>query len=113
MPVEVRFDVGEMTSDAGVLLLRQVECRVGVAKRLADCLADPRDRAKIEHPLSEMIGFRVLAITAGYADGNDCNTLRTDPVFKMAFDRRLVSDAPLCSQSRISWLENLPCRRDL
>lgn len=112
-PVEVRFDAGVMSSDAGLLVLHEVERKLGVARRLADSLTDPRDPAKVQHRLPEMIGFRVLAIAAGYADGNDCDRLRTDPVFKMALDRLPVSGAALCSQPRISWLENLPNRKAL
>lgn len=107
-PVEVRFDAGVMSSDAGLLVLHEVERKLGVVRRLANSLTDPRDPAKVQHRLPEMIGFRVLAIAAGYADGNDCDRLRTDPVFKMALDRLPVSGAALCSQPRISWLENLP-----
>ena len=57
-----------------------------------------------------MISFRVLAGTAGYADANDCDTLRNDPAFKMAVGRLPESGADLCSQPTMCRLENLPSR---
>ena len=83
-PVKACFDGGSLSSDAGVLVLREVEGRLGVAKRLARCLDDPRDPALITHSLADTIRFRMLMIAAGYEDGNDAASLRQDPVFKMA-----------------------------
>jgi hypothetical protein len=64
------------------------------------------------HRLAEIIRFRMLMIAAGYEDGNDANTLRADPMFKLALDR-LPSGEELCSQSTVSRLENLPDLRAL
>jgi hypothetical protein len=107
-PVIARFDGGRLSSDGGVLLLAEVERRLGVADRLARCLEDPRAPERIVHGLAEMIRFRALAIAAGYADANDCDTLRTDPVFKMAVGRLPETGIDLCSQPTMSRLENLP-----
>jgi hypothetical protein len=107
-PVRVAFDAGRLTSDAGVLLLAEIERRLGIAVRLARCIDDPRDPAAIRHSLAEMIRFRALLIACGYPDGNDCDTLRRDPAFKMALGRLPDSGADLCSQPTISRLENLP-----
>ena len=107
-PVIARFDGGRLSSDGGVLLLAEVERRLGVADRLARCLEDPRAPDRIVHGLAEMIRFRALAIAAGYADANDCDTLRTDPVFKMAVGRLPETGIDLCSQPTMSRLENLP-----
>jgi len=79
---------------------------------LAGCLRDPRMPEKVVHRLAEIIRFRMLMIAAGYEDGNDANTLRADPMFKLALDR-LPSGEELCSQSTVSRLENLPDRRAL
>ena len=57
-PVRVAFDGGRLTSDAGVLLLAEVERRLGVAERLARCIEDPRDPAAVRHTFAEMIRFR-------------------------------------------------------
>jgi hypothetical protein len=109
----VRFDGGELSSDAGVLALRQIEARLGVAGRLAGCLNDPRTADRVIHPLAEIIRFRLLMIAAGYEDGNDATSLRHDPVFRMALDQLPETGRRPCSQSTISRLENLPDVRSL
>ena len=110
--VVVKFDGGLFSSDGGVLALREVEQRLRVADRLAACLVDPRAPDQITHSLADVIGFRLLMISAGYEDGIDANSLRSDPMFKMALDLT-PSDRELCSQSTISRLENLPDVRAL
>ena len=72
-PVHVTFDAGRLTSDGGVLVLAEVERRLGVAERLARCLEDPRAPERVQHGLAEMIRFRALLIAAGYEDANDCD----------------------------------------
>jgi len=106
--VTLAFDGGRLTSDAGVLLLAQIERRLGIAERLARCIEDPRDPACVDHTLAEMIRFRALLIAAGYPDGNDCDALRDDPAFKLAVRRLPESGRDLCSQPTMSRLENLP-----
>src|SRR6201981_26882 len=108
--VVARFDGGRLSSEGGLLALREIERRLGLADRLAGCLKDPRMPEKVVHHLAEIIRFRMLMIVAGYEDGNDADTLRRDPMFKLALDR-LPSGDDLCSQSTISRLENLPDRR--
>ena len=76
-----------MSSDGGVLALREIERRLRVAERMAACLKDPRDPGQITHALADIIRFRLLMIAAGYEDGNDANSLRSDPLFKLAMDR--------------------------
>src|SRR5437870_1588740 len=109
-PVHVAFDGGQMTSDAGILLLAAVEQQLGIAERLANCIEDPRAPERVRHGLSEMIRYRALLIAAGYPDGNDCDALRSDTVFKMAGGRLPESGADLCSQPTTSRLESLPGR---
>src|SRR5213595_3361454 len=84
--IEVRFDGGLLSSDGGVLALREVEKRMGVADRLAACLIDPRNGAQITHSFADVVRFSLLMIAAGYEDGVDANALRGDPIFKMALD---------------------------
>jgi Transposase DDE domain group 1 len=110
--VVARFDGGRLSSEGGLLALREIERRLGVADRLAGCLTDPRAPERVEHRLAEIIRFRMLMIAAGYEDANDADALRADPMFKLALDR-LPSDDELCSQSTISRLENLPDVRAL
>jgi hypothetical protein len=111
-PIVARFDGGPLSSDAGVLILREVEQRLGVAERLAGCIADPRAQSQVVHGLTDMIRFRMLMIAAGYEDGNDASSLRSDPAFKLA-QGALPSGPDLASQPTISRLENLPDRRSL
>jgi len=108
--VSVGFDGGLMSSDAGVLLLREAERRLGIAARLAACIADRRDPERITHRLDEMLQLRMFAIAAGYEDADDCDSLRDDPVFKMAVGRLPESGEALCSQPTMSRLENAPNR---
>jgi DDE family transposase len=110
--VVAKFDGGLLSSDGGILVLREVEQRLRVADRLAACMVDPRAPDLITHTLGEIIRFRLLMIGAGYEDGNDASSLRSDPMFKMALDLS-PSDRELCSQSTISRLENLPDARAL
>ena len=107
-PVEIAFDGGRMTSDAGILLLAMIEQRFKIADRLAACIEDPRASHRVQHTLAEMIRYRMLLIAAGYPDGNDCDALKSDPAFKMALGRPPESGADLCSQPTISRLENRP-----
>jgi len=110
--VVAQFDGGLLSSDAGVLVLREVEQRLRVAECMAACIIDPRAPVQIMHTLSDIIRFRLLMIAAGYEDGNDANSLGVDPVFKIAHDLS-PSDRDLCSQSTISRLETLPDARAL
>lgn len=110
--IVARFDGGRLSSDGGLLVLREIERRLKVAERLAACIDDPRDPGSTRHTLADLIRFRMLMIAAGYEDGNDADSLRTDPLFKLALDR-LPSERDLCSQSTISRLENLPDARTL
>jgi Transposase DDE domain group 1 len=107
-PVHLAFDGGRLTSDAGVLVLAEIERRLGVAERLARCIEDPRAPERVRHGLAEMIRFRALLIAAGYPDANDCDALRADPAFKMAVGRLPESGPELCSQPTMCRLENLP-----
>lgn len=107
-----RFDGGQISSDAGVLVLREVEQRLGVAECLAACIDDPRLPERVRHSVADILRFRMLMIAAGYEDGNDADSLRHDPVFKLALDHLPGGDA-LCSQPTISRLENLPGTRSL
>jgi Transposase DDE domain group 1 len=110
--VVAKFDGGLLSSDGGVLALREVEQRLRVADRIAACIKDPRAPDQITHTLADIIRFRLLMIAAGYEDGNDASDLRRDPLFKMALDRA-PSDRELCSQPTISRLENRPDVRSL
>src|SRR3712207_2734758 len=111
-PIIARFDGGQLSSDGGLLALREVERRLGIVERLAACIDDPRAPERVRHGIADILRFRMLMIAAGYEDGNDADSLRHDPLFKLALDH-LPDGAALCSQPTISRLENLPGRRAL
>lgn len=75
-----RFDGGTISSDAGGVLLREVERLCGILKRVAGCFRDYRDAERIEHSVEELIKQRVYAIALGYEDLNDHDSLRQDVV---------------------------------
>ncbi len=110
--IVARFGADCISSDGGLLALREVEQRLAIASRLAACIRDPRDPSRIVNGLDEIIRTRMLMIAAGYEDGNDADRLRRDPMFKLAMGR-LPDDGELCSQPTISRLENLPDARAL
>ena len=111
--VTLAFDGGRLSSDAGVLLLREVERALGIAERLAACVTDRREAAKLDHTVVEMFKTRMFAIAAGFEDADDCDALRDDPVFKMAVGRAPQTGAPLCSQPTMSRLENAPSKIEI
>ena len=69
--VVARFDGGTITSDAGGLLLREVERRTGILRQFAGCFTDHRDPDLIEHTAAELVAQRVYALALGYEDLND------------------------------------------
>ncbi|MFL5252013.1 MAG: IS1380 family transposase [Rhodopila sp.] len=111
-PIIAAFDAEGFSASGGLLTLREIERRLGLAPRLAAHIADPREPTQVVHPLEDIVRFRMLMIAAGYEDGNDADVLRHDPMFKLAMGR-LPAGSPLCSQSSISRLENLPDKRTL
>jgi hypothetical protein len=108
----VDFEGGEITSDAGLLLIRQADDRLGLVKGLAGCICDSRDSRYIDHNMETMMRQRIYQVVAGYEDCNDADYLRSDPVFKAACDR-LLSDDALASQPTLSRLENSVTRKDM
>ena len=78
------FDGGRLTSDSGVLLLREADRLFDVTGRLAACFADHREPARVEHRLEILIAQRVLSVAAGYEDLNDHDRLRDDSALALA-----------------------------
>jgi len=111
--VLARFDGGSMSSDGGVLLLREIEQRLAIARTLASCLPDGRDPARVRHGYDEMIRARLFAIACGHEDCDDLDLLRFDPAFKLSCGRLPESGDDLMSQPSLSRLENAASWRDL
>ena len=82
--VVAEFNGGRQTSDAGLLLLREVAERTGLLRRFAGCFRDLRRADRIEHRVEELLAQRVLAQVQGYEDLNDHDTLRDDPLLALA-----------------------------
>ena len=78
--VEANFDGGKITSDAGALLLREVDAAHGLLQEFSKCFVDERDPRYIEHTLQELVSQRVYGICLGYEDLNDHDRLRNDPL---------------------------------
>ena len=82
--VVARFDGGDITSDGGALLLREVEAQTRIVEQFADCFVDHRDQDLIEHTVGELAAQRVFGLALGYEDLNDHDDLPLDPLFAVA-----------------------------
>jgi hypothetical protein len=111
--VVARFDGGELSSDGGLLLLREVDRELGVCALLAEAIRDRRAPGRVEQPVELMVRQRVYGIGCGYEDCNDADRLRDDPLLKVALGRAPESGAALASQPTLSRLENAVTRSDL
>jgi hypothetical protein len=111
--VEVDFNGGDMSSDAGVLFLRETESDIGIIRKVAEAIVDNRHQSYVKHKIVHLLTQRVFQIVSGYDDGNDSNELRHDPIFKMSCERLPASDDPLASQPTICRFENAPSRTTL
>jgi len=85
--VQAAFDGGPISSDAGVLLLRETDVRLGLTQRLAACFTDHRDSDLIEHRVLELLRQRVYGLALGYEDLNDHDDLLRDPLLALALDK--------------------------
>jgi len=104
-PIVIEPSAGQLSSDAGLLPFRQFDEQLGLTRDFAAALDDPRHPDLVEHPVLEMVRSRVYGILAGYADQNDHDTLRHDPLFKLLANRQ-PTDPALASQPTLSRFEN-------
>jgi len=107
------FKGGDISSDGGMLLIRQLDERVLITERVIAALTDRRDQRYIDHALITLLRQRIYQLAAGYEDCNDATTLRTDPVFKLCCDRTPEASDVLASQPTLSRLENSITGREL
>ena len=82
-----RFDGGDITSDGGALVLKNLEARTAIVRRFAACFQDYRNPNQIEHPLLDLIAQRVFGLALGYEDLNDHDELRSDPILAVALSK--------------------------
>ena len=102
------FDGGEITSDAGVLLLRERARRIRLFERMAGCFTDHRDRERLTHTLPALLAQRVCGMALGYEDIIDHDTLRFDPALKLLASPGTEypgTPAPLAGKSTLNRLE--------
>jgi len=107
------FSGGKITSEAGLLLLREIEKKHKIIKRMSDCIKDTREQGKVVHSIEELMKQRIYAIAAGYEDGNDHKELRKDELFKLLCEKEPDSSEGLSSPSTISRFENRVVRKEL
>ena len=118
--IVARFDGGTITSDAGGLLLREIEAKTGLLAELARCFDDFRDPELIEHSVEQLIKQRVFALALGYEDLNDHDQLRADPLLATLVGKADVTGQerldprdrgkPLAGKSTLNRLELTPAR---
>ncbi|NUZ07397.1 IS1380 family transposase [Schlegelella sp. ID0723] len=104
--IEADFTGGDLSSDGGLLLLCQLDERLGLSRATAAAIPDPRDPERIRHGLREMLAQRLYGLCCGYEDLNDHKTLRDDLLMQTAVGR----DEALASAPTFSRLENRATR---
>jgi hypothetical protein len=105
LPLEAAFEAGRLTSDGGLPWVGEADRALGLCDALAACIPEWRRRA-VRHGLATLVRQRVYQIACGYADQDDADTLRGDPLLKLVCGRLPVSGPDLASQPTFSRLEN-------
>jgi hypothetical protein len=111
--VSLDFKGGLLSSDAGSLLLKEVEQQTGLIKAIEEVIPEPRDMRYVRHTSHDLLMQRIAQIACGYEDGNDCNDLRNDPIIKILSDRYPETGEALASQPTMSRFENSISRTTL
>ena len=107
--LQVNFGGGEVSSDGGLLLVREIDRRLKLTERVAKVLHDPRDPDLITHPLVDLLRQRVYGIVHGYEDLNDHERLREDVLLQSVLDRK----AALGSAPTLCRMENRALRAEM
>ncbi len=111
--VTADFLGGRLTSDAGILLLREVDREIGLLDAINAAIPDPRDPAAITHDQRTMLAQRIFSIALGYEDLNDQQTMRTDAALQVAAGVDAEEDNPMASPATLCRLENRVFRTTL
>ncbi len=116
--VVAKFDGGQISSDGGALLLREVEQRTGILERFSRCFTDYRDPERIEHTVGELVAQRVIGLALGYEDVNDHDELRLDQLLAVVIGKADLTGSnrlraqdrgkPLAGKSTLNRLELTP-----
>lgn len=107
--IEADFTGGALSSDGGLMLVRQVDRKIGLSRAIAAALTDPRAPERITHPLCDLVAQRLYGLCCGYEDLNDHDVLRHDPLMQTAVGR--VEE--LASSPTFSRLETRASRADV
>lgn len=107
--VEVQFSAEQISSDGGLLFLKEVDQNIGLIDRIVSCIEDDRHSSYIKHDIKSLVTQRVMQIAAGYEDANDCNTLRNDGVLKVCCDK----EDSLSAQPTMTRFENSISNKEL
>src|SRR5262245_25526902 len=111
--IQADFSGGSLTSDAGALLLREADKRLGLLDAFDRAIPDPRNAELLTHSPRSLLAQRVFGIALGYEDLNDHATLRDDPLWQALAERAPDAEQPLASASTLCRLENRVRRRAL
>jgi len=104
-PIVVEPSDAQISSDAGLLPVRQLDEQIGLTRQFAEALSDRRHSGYVDHTFLEMTRMRIYGVLADYPDQNDHDVLRSDPIFKLICDRS-IEDDDLASQPTLSRFEN-------
>ncbi len=110
-PVVVNFQGGKVTSDAGLSLIAEIDRKLQITARLAQCFQDYRQPNKRQHSIEDLIAQRIYGLIMGYEDLNDHEELRHDPMFAIALGKRIGQEkepVTLASKSTLNRLEHCP-----
>jgi Transposase DDE domain group 1 len=102
--VEAGFSAEHVSTDGGALLVREVDRKIKMVKRVTACFTDGRSPGRVEHTVGEMLSQRIFGLTLGYEDVNDHEQMRSDPLFGVLAGRREL-DRPLAGKSTLNRLE--------
>ena len=106
------FKGGDLSSEGGLLLLREFDDKLGFSQGISECIVDQRHPDYIVHEMEDLVRERLYMLVQGYSDCNDARYLKTDPTFK-AILGRTEGDPDLASQPTLCRLENRITRQDL
>lgn len=106
------FKGGDLSSEGGLLLLREFDDKLGFSQGISDCIVDRRNPDYITHEMEDLVRERLYMLLQGYSDCNDATYLKTDPTFKAVLGR-VESDPDLASQPTLCRLENQVTRPEL
>jgi len=111
--IEISFTGTDISSEGGLLLVKETERQIGLIKAITNCMEDDRHQGYVHHSYEEIAAQRVYQIIAGYEDANDCNKLRNDTILKMSVGRLPVQGKSLASQPTMTRFENTPTVSEL